>query len=508
MKTKRTILTQAVAALLVTSLLSTGFAQEQRRRRGGPPQETDKQKPAEKKETPKKAEKKKSDVIAIVGGDINTVTNGIVRRGTILVQDGKILKVGQDVEVPEGAKVIDAKGHIVTPGFVTLRASRIGLSSSSATKPEDYLDPFDPNVRLALGVGITTACVQTSGGGFRRFRSEMATEEKFLGLDEDISDAELKGYNPDFGTPDTAVCPCCGLAILSTAPEARPKPTAVTESKHAVLKMSVGDLDGMLVSTSAFLNLSSGSLTGRLNRHKWRQTIAAARLYLKELAEHEAKVKGGDKKSKPPKKSVSDSILKLVKKEIALRTDATSVEAMRDMIELAKELDYRLILDGATEGWLIPDELAEASVSVVITPRSRRQADFARPDTSGSSIESSRIFEDAGVAFAVAPDARRSSISLNGLAGRDLMALPLEAAFAVRGGATEKTALDGITIVPARMMGLDDRIGSIEEGKDADILILNGQPLDYRTYVQIALVNGKIAYEREKARVYPVYSRD
>jgi imidazolonepropionase-like amidohydrolase len=98
-----------------------------------------------------------------------------------------------------------------------------------------------------------------------------------------------------------------------------------------------------------------------------------------------------------------------------------------------------------------------------------------------------------------------SSISLNGLAGRDLTSLPLEAAFAVRGGASERKALAAITIAPAKLLGVDDRIGSVEVGKDADLLILNGPPLDYRTYVETALVNGRVAYRRGEARVLPVY---
>ena len=107
--------------------------------------------------------------------------------------------------------------------------------------------------------------------------------------------------------------------------------------------------------------------------------------------------------------------------------------------------------------------------------------------------------------FTVAP--LGNSVSLDGLPGRDLTSIALEAAFAVRGGCSEATALEALTIVPARMMGLADRIGSIEEGKDADLLILDGNPLDYRTYVEKAVIGGKVYYDRKRENIYPVGPR-
>ena len=103
---------------------------------------------------------------------------------------------------------------------------------------------------------------------------------------------------------------------------------------------------------------------------------------------------------------------------------------------------------------------------------------------------------------------QKNNVSMDGVdGGRVLTGFDLEAAFAVRGGCSEKTALAALTINPAKMLGLESRIGSIESGKDADILVMNGPPLDYRTYVETAYVGGKVAYERNTDRVYPTFER-
>ena len=463
----------------------------------------DKEKPAEKPGN-KKADAK--PITAIVGADVYTVTREVVRRGTVLIQDGKILKVGQGITVPEGATIIDAKGMIVTPGFVSISTRGVGLSGTPSTgqKFADQLNPFDDNVKIALGVGITTACVQMSSGSSRGRRR--AEDELFVGLDPSIEQLEAFAvdFNPDFGDPNTSLCQCCGLPILPTEPIESVAPEPIRPQQNAVIKMSAGRLEGMMVSDSVFYHVTPGALAGALNRHTWRETIAKAREYLKQQVEHEQKVAKGEKVP-PPRKPVGDDVLALVQQKIALRISSNNVASIRESIDLAKELNYKLVIESATEGWVIPDELAEAGVSVIITPRNRRQPQFAQEDSTGSNIESSKIYESAGVQFGIAP--LSDSISLNGLAGRDLTSLPLEAAFAVRGGCSEQTALKALTIVPATMLGLQDRIGSIEEGKDADLLILNGQPLDYRTYVETAIVNGHVAYTRSGDKVFPVYER-
>src|SRR5262249_26381107 len=148
-----------------------------------------------------------------------------------------------------------------------------------------------------LGVGITTGCVETAGGGGRRF-----------GRDED---------------DDTQVCPCCGLAILPTEPIRPTAPTVPTPRRNAVLKMSYGDLDGMLVQEGPFYHLPGSGLAGALNRFTWRENVRQARKYAGEQADHESSVKGGSP-TRPPRMPVPEEMVKLVKKQIALRTDASS----------------------------------------------------------------------------------------------------------------------------------------------------------------------------------------
>jgi hypothetical protein len=170
--------------------------------------------------------------------------------------------------------VLDAKGKYITPGFVALSMAGVGLRAAGpgqggpptpggtrGGKLADTLDPFDRNIKFCLGVGITTGCVEVSGGLGRRF-----------GRDE---------------ADDTQVCPCCGLTILPTEPITPPAPTTPTPRSQAVLKMTYGDLDTMLVKENPFYHLPGTGLAGALNRFNWRENLAQARKYLAEFAEHE-----------------------------------------------------------------------------------------------------------------------------------------------------------------------------------------------------------------------------
>ncbi|MBL8889649.1 MAG: amidohydrolase family protein [Planctomycetaceae bacterium] len=452
----------------------------------------------------------KSPPIAIRGADAHTVTQGVVRNATILLRDGKIVGIGQGLEIPAEYQIIEAPGKVVTPGFITLNLSNTGITGtpSGASQLADAMNPFDNSMRFALGVGITAGCAQLSPGGpgGRRRRAE----DRFLGLEADEVLAALTEDQADidYGRP-VSLCPCCGLPALIFEPIEETPPTPITTRNHAVIKLSYGHLDGMLVKPDVFYDVVPGSLSGALNQHNWRRQITEAREYLAKLAEHEKALQnlkeGQERPRAPAKGQITDQMLALVKGEIRLRTRAESVGEIRSMVALAQELDYKLCLDGVTEGWLTIPELAESGAGVVITPRNRRDARRGEEDRSGSFVELPNLLEARGIPFAITP--LSASVSLDGLAGRDLTSLALEAMFAVRGGASQSKALEALTIVPARMLGLADRLGSLEVGKDADVLLLDGPPLDYRTYVELAFVNGRQVYNRTEAPVWPVFPR-
>lgn len=468
-------------------------------------------KPTEVAKTPEaKSEQATKKITAIFGADIITVTREKIRNGVILLENGKITQVGQGIEIPADAEKIDATGKTIVPGFVAISMTGVGTAPDlSSGKFADQLNPFDRNIQLALGVGITSGCIQVARGG--RPGRRRSTDEAFDSLDRfpgfEPSDQELLGMSDeevkDFGD-STPLCPCCNLPILPTEPITAPEPSPIVPQVSAVIKMTYQSLDGMVVREKGFLELTPGALTGPGNQQAWRSQLTRGKEYLVEQAAHEQATREG-KKSNPPRLPVSEEIIQLLKKELALRISANRVSEIRELLKLSKEFDYKLVVTGAVEAWVIPSELAEAGAMAIITPRTRRDARFGEEESSGSWIELPRVLEKAAVPFAVQPLGQ--SISLDGIAGRDLTSLPLEAAFAVRGGASEEKALASITIVPATMLGLQDRIGSIERGKDADLLILNGPPLDYRTYVEKAIVNGKIVYNRPADKVLPVYDR-
>jgi imidazolonepropionase-like amidohydrolase len=363
-------------------------------------------------------------VTVIKGGDLYTITSGIIKNGTILIKYGKISRIGQNVEIPQKAKVIDARGKVVMPGLVAATA-QVGMTGSGG-KIADSLDPFHYHASLALASGITSVFVSSGG-------------------------------------------------------------------TNAVIKPTYGDLDNMVLKESVSQNTSFRSWMDKTNL---RQNLRKAKAYLQKLDEYTRK-KDQKKLQELKKPSGVDTYIRLLKKELPARFQATTAAEMLDIAELIDEFGMRVIIEDAIEAWIVAEEISKHDIRLIITPRDKRRPNELISAPSGSTLENAAILKKAGVKFAIVPTS--PSFATWGIAGRDLMALPMEAAFAVSGGLDEQTALESITIKAAEILGVADRVGSLQVGKDADIIILDGHPFHHKTFVEMTLINGKILYEKSKS---------
>lgn len=392
------------------------------------------------------------------------MTKGVIPGGTVVIKGTKIDKVGKDVPIPPDAKIVDAKGKVVTPGFVVVQVSG-GFASGGQGQIKDALDPFNLSVSLALATGVTTVAV--TGGGSSPF-----------------------GGGEQQQTPSPL------------------------SSNNAVLKMTEGDISTMLVKEPALSTFSASGGLGGFGRFggfsgggggssgvsaKWnfREQLRRAKEYQQKFEQYEKEKKEGKKVTEPKKPADVDPMLPLIRKERALRMTASSVSDIRWVLRLVDDFGIRVVMSPASEAWLIADEIAKRNVIVIINPRDRSRPDERSNQPSGANPDAPGILQKAGVKFAVVPQS--ASFSTGGELGRDMLTYPLEAAFAMRGGADAQAALESITIVPAQILGVANRVGSIEEGKDADILILDGDPLDYHTFVEKTFVNGKLLYDKDKS---------
>ncbi len=386
-------------------------------------------------------------VTAIQGGDLYTITSGIIKNGTILIKDGKIWRIGQNIEIPKNAKVIDAKGKVVMPGLIAATA-QVGIAGfGSINKIADSLDPFHYSVSLALASGVTTAYVSRGGPS---------------------------GQNPIGGT-------------------------------NAVIKTTYGDLDNMLIKEPVAENVNISNVQW-LRKTNFLLNLQKAQTYLRKLAEYQ-KVKGQSEKVEEPKKpSGIDAYIRLLRREIPAVLSATTADDILAALELVDEFGIRMILASAVEGWIVAEEIAKRDVFVIITPRQKRRPNEEISAPSGSTMENAAILKKAGVKFAIVPPTK--AFTIWGGAGRDLMTLPMSAAFAVSGGLDEQTALEAITITAAEILGVADRLGSLQVGKDADIIILDGHPFHYNTFVEFTLINGKVLYDKKQSTYFSHITHD
>ncbi len=388
-------------------------------------------------------DEKKNDVILIEGGTVYTISRGIIHQGSVLIKDGKIQKVGQNIVPPENAFILKAENKWIMPGFVVSQSYPIGMSSPVRNdrnpKLLNYLYPYSDQLRYCLASGITA-------------------------------------YSPFF--------------FVGTAPM-RKNYSFV----NAVIKPTYGRLEDMLVKEPAYLIIDIARLKPS-EKDELRGFFQQARDHIAKEEEYESLKEL--KKDKPPVSSPQIiHYVGVLKGELPVRFLADRKKDILKSLAFVDEFNVRAQIVGAGEGWLLPEEIGRRNISTILQPEAFLQPDPYEYPPNGSNIRNSVVQKESGIKFAVVNTF--PYIYTGGMLGDDLFTFPLAGAYAIRGGLDEKDALKAITLWPAELLGISHRVGSIEEGKDADIIILDGNPFDYRTYVDYTIINGKILYDKSKS---------
>jgi len=270
-----------------------------------------------------------------------------------------------------------------------------------------------------------------------------------------------------------------------------------------VAKLKYGELEGVVLGSAPWIELSYGTSNPSAKRST-REKLEQAAEYLRQYRQWEID-KRTDKDLKEPSKSkVDESVVRVLRGEARAVFSAEGRTDLLEIANLAQRFGFRPVIRGCREGWTVADALGRAGASAVLTPRDRRPKSEEFVHEGGSSIENAALLYRAGVPVTIIPSS--AGISLGGIVGRDLMALPIEAGFAIRGGLPEPAAFAGITIEPARLLGVDHRVGTLEVGKDADMIVTDGDVLHYETFVQWTIVDGKVVYDKQ-AELYFAHIR-
>jgi imidazolonepropionase-like amidohydrolase len=395
--------------------------------------------------------------VAFVGGTVWTAAGPEIEGGTVLVEDGTIVGVGTDVDT-EGAEVVDCTGRWIMPGLVDAH-SHTGVWGEGAK------DDYDGN---ELSEAITP---------YTRALDSIYPDD--VGFDD-----ARRGGVTTLGIMHGSANPIGGqVAVVKAAGSVADE---MVISEPAGVKMALGENPKRV---GEFMNRAPRTRMGAayLARKAFVEALeyrADREHFEARLAAQAAKPEGKRTPLREPERDLGkETLLRVLDGEIPVRNHAHRMDDIRTAIRLADEFGYRLIIDHCTEGWRIPDEIVSRNIPVAVGPllgeRSKLELNHSTPANPG-------VLVAAGAEVTIMTDSPFCPV--NHL--RD------QVIFAIREGLDPERALETVTVNPARILGVEDRLGSLEAGKDADLVVLDGHPWDARSVVVETWIDGERVYER------------
>lgn len=386
-------------------------------------------------------------MLAIVGGKIYPVTEPVIEYGTVLVEGEKIAAVLPGRRVPAGAQVIEAEGLTVLPGFIDAHC-HVGIMEEIYRQEGDDVnevtDPLQPHLRALDAVNPA---------------------------DLAFADALAAGVTTVVVAPGSANVLGGEMVALHTAGRTVEEmlikePVGVKAALGENPKRNYGSRSKAPATRMAAAALLREALTGAaVYLEKWRRFT--------------------DGRGEAPEKDLKkEALARVLRREIPLRVHAHRADDILTALRIAREFDIKLVIEHCTEGYKVADVLASHEVPAVIGPVITNRAKVELKDIS---LAAAARLEEAGVPFAVMTDHPVVPVQY----------LTLSAGLTLRGGLSEAAALAAVTIRPARILGLEDRLGSLEAGKQADIVLMRGHPFDLCSRVVRVLIKGRPVYQHK-----------
>lgn len=385
----------------------------------------------------------------VKGGIVYTMGElGILSEGDLLVSNGMVEAVGHQFATPEGYEVIDAHGCVVMPGMIDAHCHAGLIESGLGFEGDDInetSDPITPDLRAIDGINP---------------------------WDESFAEGCAAGVTTVATGPGSANPIGGTFAVLKTAGKTLDDMLVV---QTLAMKMAFGENPKRV-----YANKSKGPVTRMATASLIRQWLSRAKEYVdgKDRAEDI-----GDKTLRPQYDSRLEALELVIRRKIPIKAHAHRADDILTALRIAKEFDVDITLDHCTEGHLIIPELVQSKKGVIVGPSFIFKSKIELRNRTFLTV---KALVDAGCVVAIMTDLPCSPLSF----------LPIAAGLAMREGLTEEEAMACVTINPARILGLENRIGSLDPGKDADLLVHDLHPFtNLLGKNRLTMINGKIVYQ-------------
>lgn len=385
----------------------------------------------------------------IYNARIFTVSGDYIEKGFVKAEEGKIAALGSmaELEVMPTETDFNAEGLTLYPAFIDAHCHLGMFENGIGFEGDDgneETDPSTPHLRAIDAINPLDYCfTEAVRGGIGTVITGMGSANPIGG-----TFAAIKTYGSKMIDKRIIKEPCAMKFALGENPK-----TVYNDREETPMTR---------MATAAVI----------------REQLYKAKRYMEDMAEYEATKGTDDEVSKPDYDIKCEAVIPLLKKEIKAHFHCHRADDIFTAIRLSKEFNLDYVLIHATDGSVIAKELGEEGASCVIGPLF---CDRCKPELRNQTIETAAKLTEQGVEVAICTDHPENPIQY----------LPVTAGLAVRGGMSETDAIKAITVNPARICGIDNRVGSIEVGKDADFVLFKGSPFDITHAPEAVFMDGK-----------------